>query len=116
MADPRDYSKNIGQALASTVTPTAIYTVPSWQIAHIARIFFCNTWVSNGNVSIAVAKAWAVDTAAQYIYYNLPIPAGDTFLTAPEIWLESWDVVRAVATVWTIAIGIRWAEWNYRGE
>ena len=87
--------KVLGQVVPTATTLTALYTVPGSVSAVISSIIICNqNPATTIKFRISLAKSNAVDTPAQYIYYDLPLIANDTFIATVGISLAATDVVR----------------------
>ena len=90
--------KVLGQAFPLANTITALYTCGSTYGATASSITICNQNLSTSsffNVSIAIGGA--ADSPQQYLYYQLPIDGGDTFIATIGITIGQNDVVRVYA-------------------
>ena len=68
--------------------------MPASTTAVISTIKVCNQTGSATTFRISVAVAGAADAAKQYLYYDTPIAANDTY-SATEGWsLATTDVIR----------------------
>jgi hypothetical protein len=85
--------KILGQVMPAAVTSTALYTVPTGKSASVSSIMICST-VQDVTVRVSVAIAGESLSTKQYIYYDLPITASDTFVATVGISLSAGDVVR----------------------
>lgn len=85
--------KILGQSVPTATVLTTLYTAPT--AAVISSIIICNQNSSTIiKFRISLAKAGAVDTPAQYIYYDLPLISNDTFIATVGISLAATDVIR----------------------
>ncbi len=89
-----DTYKILAQAIPAAATLTALYTVPASTSSVVSTIKICNQTGIGTTFRVSVAVAGASDTAAQYLYYDVPLAANDTF-SATEGWsLAATDVIR----------------------
>lgn len=92
--------KVLGQLTPTANILTDLYTVPANSSTVISCVTICNR---NSGVTalfrIAIAKSGAADAPEQYIYYNLPLVANDTFIATIGIALATGDVVRIQSNV-----------------
>lgn len=90
-----DTIKVLGQAAPAATTLTALYTVPGATAAVGSSISVCN---QNASVAIkfrvSVAVAGAADIPKQYIYFDVSLPANQTFIATIGVTLAATDVVR----------------------
>ncbi len=89
--------KVLGQTVLAATTLTDLYTVPAATQAVVSTIYVCNRGGS-AVFRISVAVAGAVDDPSQYLYYNMPIPANETFAATVGITLGATDVIRGYAS------------------
>lgn len=90
--------KTLGQAAPPAATLTALYTVPVGTRAVISSLMVCNRSTVADTFRVSIALAGAVDTAAQYIYYDLPLLGKNTFAAVLGVALGPTDVVRCYST------------------
>lgn len=64
----------------------------------VSSIYVCNQSATPDLFRISVAIAGAADTAAQYLYFDLPIGSNDTFVATVGETLATTDVVRIRST------------------
>lgn len=98
--------KVLGQSKPSATTLTALYTVPAATSAVVSTISVCNQSATPTSFRISVAPAGAADTASQYLYYDVVIPANDTFIATIGITLATTDVVRVYNTLATCSFSL----------
>lgn len=89
--------KILGQSAPSAGVLTDIYTAPSKAVG--SSLTICNRGAAEIKVRVSVAVAGAADTAAQYVYYDLPIPGNDTFIATIGWTLAASDVVRVYSDI-----------------
>lgn len=98
--------KILAQLSPSANTLSTLYTVPSSTSAVVSSIVMCNTTSNSINVRVSLASAGAADDIKQYLYYDLPIIANDTFIATIGISLASTDVIRVQASSTGIAFNL----------
>ena len=91
-----DTFKVLGQVNPAATTLTTLYTVPASTSATISSIVVCNQSTAT-TFRISVQVAAAVDNAKQYLYYDVAIPANETFIATVGITLATTDVVKCYA-------------------
>ena len=94
MAETR---KVLGQAALSATTLTSIYTVPALTQAVVSTVTVVNRGGTTTTFRVSVAIAGAADDPRQYIYYDVSIPANETFASTVGITLNSGDIVKGYA-------------------
>src|SRR5512139_1977479 len=103
MAETR---KVLGQAALAATTLTAVYTVPGATQAVVSTVVLCNRDVTDATVRLSVAVAGAANDSKQYLYYDLPLPANDTFCATLGIALGAADVIRAYASTANVSVNV----------
>lgn len=99
--------KILGQSVPTATTLTALYTVPASTSAVISSIVICNQNSSTTiKFRISLAKAGAADTPAQYLYYDLPLIANDTFIATIGISLATTDVIRIQSDTASVSFNV----------
>jgi hypothetical protein len=93
-----DTLKVLGQSAPSATTETDLYTVPGGTSATVSTVIVCNRAGSAATFRITVAPAGAATTNAQYLYYDLPIPANDSFALTLGVTLAATDKIRVYAS------------------
>ena len=86
--------KVLSQTRPSGASLTDSYTVPAATSTVISSLTVVETSGAADTFRISVAVAGAVDGLVQYIYYDLPITANDTFIATVGITLAATDVIR----------------------
>ncbi len=89
-----DAFKVLAQAFPASTTLTNAYTGPALTSTVISSIVVTNQSISPTRFRISVAIAGAADTPAQYLYYDVPIAANDSFVATLGISLATTDVLR----------------------
>lgn len=93
-----DTIKILGQQAPNATTETDLYTVPSSTSAVISSIVVCNRGTSAGTFRISTSAAGGATANKDYIYYDLPIGANDTFVATMGISLATTDKIRVYAS------------------
>jgi len=88
-----DVIKVLAQSHPAISTPTDMYTVPINRTAVISSMTICNMGVTS-SWRLSVAIGGAGDEHKQYLYYNVPHAANDTFTATLGITLAAGDIVR----------------------
>lgn len=99
--------KILGQSQPTATILTNLYAVPVSKQAVASSINVCNQ--SNSQAAtfrISVAPAGVADSLVQYIYYNLPLSASDTFVTTIGITLSAGDVIRCYSSTSNLSFHI----------
>ncbi len=90
-----DY-KVLGQVAPVATTNTTLYTVPASTQTVVSSVYVCNRGSVIDTFRIAIRPAGAALNVKHYIYFDVPIPVGDTFAATVGFTLDTTDVV----TVW----------------
>ena len=90
--------KVLGQSSPAATTETALYTVPADTSAVASSVIVCNRSAVLSTFRISIAIAGATTANKDYIYYDLPIGANDTFIATIGVTLATTDVVRVYAS------------------
>lgn len=91
-------AKVLAQVSPAATTLTTLYTVPSSTSTVVSSIIICNSNSSTVTFRVSVAVAGAADNVKQYLYYDLPLLANDTFIATIGCTLATTDVVRCYAS------------------
>jgi glucose-6-phosphate dehydrogenase assembly protein OpcA len=90
--------KVLGQSNPSATTATTLYTVPSSTSTIVSTITVCNQAATAGTYRIAVRIAGASLAAAQYVAYDISLPANTTDTLTLGLTLGATDVVTVYAS------------------
>lgn len=101
-----EQKKILGQSALPATTLTDVYTVPSGKQAVVSTIFVANRAESSAQFRISVCVGGEANSLKQYIYYDLPIPALETFAATTGITLNAGDVVRGYASNSNLTINL----------
>jgi hypothetical protein len=105
--------KVLGQVVPTANSLTALYTVPAATSTVASSLFICNQNAAYGNIAyinVSLAVGGAADAAAQYIYHQLPIGGGNTFVATAGIALATGDVVRVLSTEANVSFNLTGTE------
>jgi hypothetical protein len=89
-----DTLKVLAQSAPVAGTLTDAYTVPGSASAVLSSFVACNQSNLDTTFRISIAVAGAADAPAQYLYYDLPLYAKDSYKDVLGITLAATDVVR----------------------
>ena len=99
--------KVLGQSNPVVTTLTALYTVPAATQTTVSTLVCCNRGGSGtALIRISIAIAGAVDALTQYVYYDIPVPANDSFAATLGFTLAATDVVRCYTSVATMTFSL----------
>lgn len=89
--------KVLGQLDNAVTTLEALYTVPGATTATVSTFVVCNRGVATSfRMAVDVGGSGIADK--DYLYYDIPIGANDTFAATIGITLAATDVVRVYST------------------
>lgn len=86
--------KVLGQLVPAEDALEVLYTVPNGMFASISSISVCNQNSQEIGFRIAVAVGGEADDPKQYLYFDVPLNANDTFVSTIGITLSAGDVIR----------------------
>jgi len=89
--------KILGQAAPNATSETVLYTVPAARETIVSSITVCNRGAAETTFRISFSVAGAGTTAKDYIYYELLLSGGDTFIATIGGTLAATDVIRVYA-------------------
>jgi len=89
--------KVLGQLAAAATTAETLYTVPGATSAMVSSIVVCNRGATATTFRVSVRVAGAGADNKQYLYYDVALPANDTFVASLGIGLATTDVVTTYA-------------------
>lgn len=91
--------KVLGQEKPAATVLTDLDTVPADSFHVISSLVICNQdTVNDDSFRVSVAVAGAADSPEQYLYFDQPVNAGDTFIATIGITLAETDVLRVRST------------------
>ena len=89
--------KVLGQVAPSATTEDDLYTVPALTEAVGSSIIICNRGGSATTFRVSISLLGGATTNADYLYYDVAIPANDTFIATIGVTLSAGNVVRVYA-------------------
>lgn len=89
--------KVLGQSSPAAGTLTTLYTVPAAVAAAVSSIAVCNRGAFPATFRVSVAVGGAVDAVAQYIFYDVTVPANMTYIATIGVTLATTDVLRVLS-------------------
>lgn len=90
--------KVLGQSSPAATTETDLYTVPAATSAVASSVIVCNRSSVLATFRISIAIGGGVTDLKDYIYYDLPIGANDTFIATIGVTLATTDEVRVYSS------------------
>jgi glucose-6-phosphate dehydrogenase assembly protein OpcA len=90
--------KVLGQSNPSATTATSLYTVPASTQTIVSTVVVTNQAATAGTYRIAVRVAGATLAAAQYIAYDVSLPANASDTLTLGLTLGAADVVTVYAS------------------
>jgi hypothetical protein len=90
--------KVLGQSSPSATTETTLYTVPAATSAVASSVIVCNRSSVLSTFRISIAVGGGVTKPEDYIYYDLPIGANDTFIATIGVTLATTDRVKVYSS------------------
>ena len=91
-------SKTLGQSSPAATTETTLYTVPAATSAVASSVIVCNRGTSVATFRISIAVGGGATANKDYIYYDLPLGANDTFIATIGVTLATTDKVKVYAS------------------
>lgn len=83
--------KILGQTVVTADTNTDLYTVPALTSAVVSSIVACNIGATERTFRIAIRNA-AIGNK-NYLYYDVPIPANDSFVFTGGVTMEAGAII-----------------------
>ena len=97
--------KVLGQSAPLATTLTDLYTAGAKAVG--SSLVICNRSASvPAHARVSVAVAGAADDPKQYVYYDLEIPGGETFIATIGWTLAITDVVRVYNDLATLSFNL----------
>lgn len=84
----------LGQVAPLATTETLLYTVPALTSTVASSISVCNRGATASTFRVSISVGGGATANKDYLYYDVPIPANDTFIATIGITLATGDVVR----------------------
>ena len=93
-----DTTKVLAQLNPAATTLTTLYTVPALTSAVVSSLVICNQSATDITFRLSIQIAAAADDPKQYLYYDLPLVANDTFVATIGVTLAASDVIKVYAS------------------
>lgn len=93
-----DTFKVLAQSYPVAGTLTDAYVVPGATSTVVSSFIGCNQSPVDAVFRISIAVGGVADTPAQYLFFDLPIPAKDTYRDVLGITLAAADVIRVYSS------------------
>ena len=90
--------KVLGQSVPIAATLTDLYTVPASTNVVCSTIVACNRAGTASTFRVSLAPAGAADATSQYLYYDVNLPANDTFSSTIGVTLAATDKIRVYSS------------------
>lgn len=101
---------NIPNLLASLDIPAAaeqdLYTVPGSQSLTVQGFEFCNRNAGANSFRLSISLAGAATAAADYLYYDLPMTANNSFLVELDTVLPAAAVIRVYSVTGNVTVNL----------
>ncbi len=95
--------KILGQVAPAATTETDLYEAPAATEAVSSTVVICNRSGSfSGTARVSIALGGGATQTKDYIYYDLAIPANETFAATIGLCLEANDVMRVYSSLATM--------------
>jgi hypothetical protein len=101
-----DTVKVLAQVAPVLATLTTLYTVPAATSTVLSSIVICNTGAMADTARLSIAVAGAADGLKQYVYRDLTIKSGATWIATVGLTLAATDVVRCYSTLGTLSFQV----------
>jgi len=98
--------KNLGQVAASATTETDLYTVPAETSTVCSSLVVCNRGTSAATFRISHAVGGGNTANKDYLYYNLDIPANDTFIATIGVTMAATDKIKVYASTANLSFNL----------
>lgn len=87
----------LAQLDAAVATSETLYDCPRQTMIDDIVVTFCNRGAAD-TVRLSVAKAGVALSNEQYLYYDFPLAANDTFMSSIGVVLRAGDIIRCYST------------------
>lgn len=98
--------KILGQVAPTATVLTTVYPVPASTQAIISTLLVCNRGATEAVFRISFAPGGEADDPKHYGYYNILIPAAETFAATIGITLNETDEVRCYASTSNLSVQV----------
>ena len=90
--------KVLGQAAPIAVTEVDLYIVPTSTSALCNSITVCNRGTSTAFFRVTISVGGGSTSNTDYLYYDVPLAANDTFIATIGLTMTASDVMRVYAS------------------
>lgn len=90
--------KRLGSSRPANTDETTLYTVPGSTSTVVSSIFVCNQDSSARTFRVSITSGGA-PSAGDYLYYDVSIPANDTFVVTAGFTLATGYIISVKASV-----------------
>jgi len=104
--------KILAQSSPAATTLTSLYTCTVDHGVSISSLVICNTNATDETFRVSVIQNGEADTKKQYLYFDLPIAANDTFIATVGLSLSKNDSISVRASKTNIAFQLFGVEIN----
>ena len=104
--------KVLGQSSPAATTETDLYTVPSSTSTVASSVIVCNRSAVLSTFRISIAVGGGATSNKDYIYYDLPIGANDTFIATIGVTLSATDKVKVYSSNTNLSFSLYGSEIN----
>jgi hypothetical protein len=104
--------KVLGQSSPAATTETDLYTVPSATSTVASSVIVCNRSAVLSTFRISIAVGGGATSNKDYIYYDLPIGANDTFIATIGVTLSATDKVKVYSSNTNLSFSLYGSEIN----
>lgn len=101
-----DLAKLLGQNAPAATTETDLYTVPGATNTTVSTIIVCNRGATAATFRISIADGGGATTNKDYLYYDLPLAANDSYAATLGITLEATDKVKVYASTANLSFNL----------
>jgi len=98
--------KCLGQSAPNATTETTLYTVPASTSAVCSSITVCNRATSPATFRVSVSVGGGATATKDYLYYDLPLPANDTFTATIGVCLATTDKVKVYSSTANLSFNL----------
>jgi hypothetical protein len=106
-----EIKKIIGQSAPSATTEATLYTVPDSKGAVISSLTVCNRGAA-ATFRVSVSYGGNATANTDYIYYDLPIAANETFIATIGVTVSNTDKIRVYASTANLTFQAYGAEFD----
>lgn len=85
----------LARSKPAAATPVDLYVVPQKGSVHILGALVCNAAGSGSKIRLSISPQGVTTAAEDFLYFDLPIIANDTFLLEIDTTLRVADTIRA---------------------